>query len=82
MQFTDFVRDPFTTIGALYEQAGIELTAEAESAMRAFLAAHPGDGGGSGTRYTWADTGLDAGELRGRAADYQEHFGVASEPII
>ena len=27
--------------------------------MRDFLATHPGDGGGGGTRYTWADTGLD-----------------------
>jgi hypothetical protein len=30
--------------------------------MRAFLAAHPGDGGGG--RYTWSDTGLDAAVVR------------------
>ena len=48
--------------------------------MRAFLAAHPGDGGGGGTRYRLADTGLDADALAG-APGYQEHFDVPSEPI-
>jgi hypothetical protein len=81
VQFTEFVRDPFVTIGRIYEQLGLELTAATESRMRDFLAAHPGDGGGGGTRYTWADTGLDADELRERVAPYQEMFGVAAEPI-
>jgi hypothetical protein len=49
--------------------------------MRAFLASHPGDGGGGGARYRWADTGLDAGALRERAAPYQERYGVVSEPV-
>ena len=49
--------------------------------MRDFLAAHPGDGGGGGTRYRFADTGLDADELRRRSARYQERFGVVSEPV-
>ena len=48
---------------------------------RAFLAANPGDGGGGGTRYRFADTGLDAEALRLRCAPYQERFGVASEPV-
>jgi hypothetical protein len=47
--------------------------------MREHLSAHPGDGGGS--RYTWADTGLDAAELRERVRTYQERFGVPSEPL-
>jgi hypothetical protein len=81
VQFTDFVADPFRTIGSIYDQLGIELTAEAERAMRAFLAEHPGDGGGGGTRYTFADTGLDADTLRERSQRYQEHFGVRSEPV-
>jgi len=81
VQFTDFVADPLAAIGALYDQLGMELTAEAESRMRTFLAEHPGDGGGGGSRYTFADTGLDADELRQRSRAYQEHFGVASEPV-
>ena len=51
---------------AVYDQLGVELTAEAERRMRDFLATHPGDGGGGGTRYSWADTGLDEAALRKR----------------
>ena len=81
VHFTDFVADPMATIGVLYDQLGLELTTETESRMRRFLADHPGDGGGGGSRYTFADTGLDADELRQRSRAYQEHFGVASEPV-
>jgi hypothetical protein len=81
VQFTDFVADPFATIAALYDQLGLELSSEAEARMRAFLASNPGDGGGGGSRYRWADTGLDANELREQAREYQEHFGVPSEPV-
>ena len=81
VQFTEFVDDPFATIAALYDRLGLTLSAEAESRMRAFLASNPGDGGGGGSRYRWADTGLDADELREQAREYQEHFAVPSEPI-
>ena len=57
------------------------LTADAETRMRTFLAEHPGDGGGGGTRYRWEDTGLDANELRTRATPYQDRYGVATEPV-
>jgi hypothetical protein len=80
VQFTDFVADPFATIAALYDQLGLDLSAGAEANMRAFLASNPGDGGGGGSRYRWADTGLDAGALRERAQEYQTAFGVPSEP--
>ena len=50
--------------------------------MRAFLVEHPGDGGGGGSRYSFADTGLDADELRERGRGYQEYFGVPSEPVL
>jgi hypothetical protein len=81
LQFRDFIADPFVTIAAVYDAMGRELTTEAEGAMRAFLAAHPGDGGGGGTRYRWADTGLDADALRDRARPYQERYGVPSEEV-
>jgi hypothetical protein len=82
VHFADFMDDPFATIGTLYDQLGLTLTAEAEANMRAFLATHPGDGGGAGTRYTWADTGLDADALRERTADYEQAFAVPREPLI
>jgi hypothetical protein len=81
VQLTAFLEDPFATIASIYERAGMDLTPEAEAAMRAFLAANPGDGGGGGGRYRFADTGLDAEVLRERAAAYQERYGVVSEPV-
>jgi hypothetical protein len=81
VQFADFMAEPFSTIGRVYDQLGREFPVEAERRMRAFLAENPGDGGGGGTRYTFADTGLDAGALRDRSAQYQQFFGVPSEEI-
>lgn len=77
--FADFMRDPFATIATVYERLGRELRPEAEQRMRAFLAEHPGDGGRG--RYTWADTGLDAGEVRERVRPYQERYGVPTEEL-
>jgi hypothetical protein len=79
VQFAEFMADPFATIRTLYAQLGRELTPDAEARMRAFLAEHPGDGGGS--RYTWADTGLDEAALRPRVAAYQERYDVPSETL-
>ncbi len=79
VQFADFMRDPFATIRSLYARLNRELTATAEQGMREFLAAHPGDGGGG--RYSWADTGLDAGSLREQVAAYQKRYDVPSEPL-
>ena len=79
VQFADFMSDPFATIGSIYERMGRELTPAAEKLMREHLSANPGDGGGS--RYTWADTGLDAVELRERVRPYQERFNVPTEKL-
>jgi len=79
VQFAEFRADPFSTIRQLYAALGRELTPHAEARMRTFLAGNPGDGGGD--RYTFADTGLDAGVLRERSRRYQERFGVESEPV-
>jgi hypothetical protein len=79
VQFAAFMDDPFSTIRQIYAALGRELTEVAETRMRAFLAGNPGDGGGG--RYTFADTGLDAGVLRERSRAYQERFGVPSEPV-
>jgi hypothetical protein len=79
VRFADFMSDPFATIGTIYERLGRELTPVAEQRMREHLSAHPGDGGGN--RYTWADTGLDATELREKVRAYQERYDVPSEPL-
>lgn len=77
--FSDFMKDPWTTIRGIYQRLGRELRPEAEQRMREFLAAHPGDGGRG--RYTWADTGLDAGEVRERVRPYQDRYGVPTEQL-
>ena len=82
VHFQDFIADPLAVVGQIYTALGRELTDEVEQAMRAFLEANPGDGGGGGTRYRFADTGLDADELRERCADYQTEYDVASEPVV
>ncbi len=79
VQFADFMRDPFATIRSLYGRLERELTPAAEARMREHLSAHPGDGGGG--RYSWADTGLDAGQLREQVAAYQERYDVPTEPL-
>jgi hypothetical protein len=80
LHFAAFVADPFATIREVYERLGLELTADAEARMRAFLAANPADKHGA-HRYRFADTGLDAGALRERARRYQTYFDVPSEPL-
>ena len=77
----DIRHDLVGAIAGIYDQLGMELTAEAEGRMRTFLAAHPGDQAGSLKRYSFAETGLDEGEFRERAAAYQEFYGVESEPL-
>ena len=79
VQFADFIHDPFATIRGVYAELGRELEPVAEQNMRAFLAGHPGDGGGS--RYSWADTGLDAGLVREQVRVYQDCYGVPDEPL-
>ena len=81
VHFAEFVADPLATIQHVYAALDRELTPTVAATMRTFLDEHPGDGGGGGTRYRMADTGLDVAELRARAQPYQEHFGVVSEPV-
>ena len=82
VHFGDFVADPIAAIRQIYTAMGRHLDAGTVDRMRAFLAQNPGDGGGGGSRYRFADTGLDASALRARAEAYQAFSGVASEPVV
>jgi hypothetical protein len=82
VQFSAFVADPIATVREIYLALGRELDDGTELTMRQFLEKHPGDGGGGGSRYRFADTGLDADALRERARTYQDYFGVESEPVV
>jgi hypothetical protein len=78
--FRDFLDSPMTVVSAIYDRLGIELTDEADLAMRNFLAEHSQEKYG-GHAYTFADTGLDAGELRERMRRYSEYFDVPEEAL-
>jgi hypothetical protein len=79
VQFDAFMADPFGTIRSIYDHWGADLTPEAEARMRAFLAENERDKHGP-HRYTFADTGLDAGALHERARRYEQYFDVPTEP--
>jgi len=81
VHFGEFRKDPIAAVAGVYDALGIELSAEAESRMRAFLDAHPGDPDNALKRYTFSATGLDAEPLRERVREYQEYFGVPSETL-
>lgn len=80
VQFAEFMQDPLATVATIYERAGLELSADAESRMRAFLAENPQDKHGS-HRYSWSATELDEAVWRERTRRYQEFFGVESERL-
>ncbi|WP_426574420.1 sulfotransferase family protein [Aquihabitans sp. McL0605] len=82
VHFQAFIADPIETVREIYVALGRDLDDLTAQRMRDFLAANPGDGGGGGSRYRFADTGLDAGALRARAERYQDHFGVATEALV
>lgn len=80
VQFRDFVGNEIATVRRIYAHFGLVLEPEAETRMRAFLAANPRDKHGA-HRYALAQSGLDAAVERRRYAAYQERFAVQPEPI-
>jgi hypothetical protein len=80
VQFEAFMADHFGTIASIYDAWGVEYTRDAQARMRAFLEDHGREKHGV-HRYTFADTGLDEGEIRERARRYVDHFDVPVEPM-
>jgi hypothetical protein len=78
VQFEAFMADHFGTIRSVYDAWGVEYTSEAEARMRAFLADHDREKHGV-HKYSFADTGLDEGEIRARTQRYIEYFDVPVE---
>jgi hypothetical protein len=76
--YRDFLADPIASVAGVYDAFGLTLSAEAESRMRAYLAAKPqGRHGTHGWRFE--DTGVDRDEARARFAPYLERYGVPAE---
>ena len=80
IQYQTFAADPIAAVAAAYDQLGLAFTAQAETRMRAFLAAQPPHEHG-GHHYTFSQTGLDENALRERTSRYQNHFDVPTEPL-
>ncbi len=80
LPYAELVADPLASVARSYAHFGMDLSAEAESRMRAFLADNPQDKHGA-HRYGLADAGLDADALRRRFAGYLERYGIEPEPL-
>jgi hypothetical protein len=78
LHYHDLVADPVGAVAGIYDHFGETLSAEAESAMRTYLADHP-QGRHGRHRYTLDDAGLTVAEVDERFARYRAQFGVIPE---
>jgi hypothetical protein len=78
VQFDEFMADDLAMVERIYARAGQPYTAEAASAMEAFMADHP-RGKYGGVIYDLADFGLDRAERARALSGYTTRFGVQSE---
>jgi hypothetical protein len=81
IRYTDFIADPVATVQRYYRFCGRDVTAEAESAMRTYLADNRGDRYGK-FRYSTQlliDIGEDLDALHAEFRPFRERFGVAIE---
>ncbi len=81
VRYKDFVHDPIGTIRGYYEFAGRELTREAETAMRGYLADNKGDRHGKFEYSTklLTDAGFAIDQLNEEFRPFRERFGVEIE---
>jgi hypothetical protein len=76
--FAKFLRDPIAVVRSIYDHVGLELMATTEDRIRLFLADNQRDKYGL-HHYSFADTGLDPGDLLDRTRRYREFFDVELE---
>lgn len=76
VEFGDFTRDQMATIRSIYDHFGLELHAETEAAMRAWLDAHPRRTT-KGPKHRPEDFGLTRERLVERFAAYRTRRGYA-----
>jgi hypothetical protein len=76
--YRDYLKDPIAAVAGVYAAFGLTLSGEAESRMRAYLAARP-QGRHGVHAWRFEDTGVDLDEARQRFAPYRERFGIEAE---
>jgi hypothetical protein len=75
VRHADFHREPIATVRRIYDFAGMQLSDDAEAAMRARIAAAPETVHGV-HRYTADEYGLSEDEIRERFGDYVDRFDL------
>jgi hypothetical protein len=75
VDYRELVADPLATVAKLYDDLGMELSAEAEQRMVAHAAEHRQHRYGR-HEYEFADFGLDRDELNERLAGYRATYGL------
>jgi hypothetical protein len=76
--FTDFVRDQFAVVQAIYDAFDLPMTDEGAAAMKAFIADNP-QGKHGVHAYAPEQFGLDPDQVRADFAEYVEHFDLPRE---
>jgi hypothetical protein len=78
VSYQDLTRDPMAVVVGLYRHFERELSAEAEAAMRQYIAQNPKDKKGA-HRYSLEQFGLDPRQERLNFQEYTDYFRVATE---
>jgi hypothetical protein len=76
--YADLVRDPVAVVAGVYDHFGEQLSTQAETNMRRYVAEHP-KGEHGRHEYRLDALGLDAGELEDRFAAYRHRFEIVHE---
>jgi hypothetical protein len=74
----DLVTDPVTTVEGVYRHFGLNFSAQAATAVEAYVAAKP-RGGYAPHEYRFEDHGLDEAQERAKFRPYMVRFGVTPE---
>jgi len=78
IEFDDAVADPIGQVARVYDAIGVSLTADAESAMRRWLAERPREA--ARPAYAATDFGLTDAQIDERFAAYSSRFRSAAQP--
>jgi len=80
LYFQDFIKDQIGTVRSAYAHFGLDLSDAAATSMQSFLDDNPADKHGKHF-YSFADTGMDEGQVRAMFHGYQSYFDISNEAV-
>ncbi len=80
LYFKDFITDQIGTVRRAYQHFDLELSDNVVGGMQSFLDDNPIDKHGKHV-YSFADTGMDEGQVRKLFANYQSYFDIPFESV-